>query len=49
MDTVLSTGKIYTLLPSPKPSIKSHFWSVIGQFIRRKMTEIDGKKEDSIS
>ena len=43
MDTVLSTGKIYTLLPSPKPSIKSHFWSVIGQFITRKMTKIDGK------
>ena len=32
-----------TLLPSPKPNIKSHFWSDFGQLITRKTTEYDGK------
>ena len=43
MNTPLFTRKINTLLPSPKPNIKSHFWSVFGLLITRKLTENDRK------
>ena len=43
MNTPLFTGIMNTLLPFPKPNIKSHFWSDFGQLITRKTTENDGK------
>ena len=43
MNTPLFTGIMNTLLPFPKPNIKSHFGSDFGQLITRKTTENDGK------